>query len=127
MLLFGQHETSVLIELILKKPVSPSKTGAKNGLPNHIFYQEASSPVRAALHMHLFGDKRMTCADFLELRDNIDCRHIGHLTPQEVQAMELAKNVKITSTINGHAPIKKELSTCQSLLMSGPGVHTRCL
>ena len=113
----GQHEMSVLIELSLKKPVSPSKTGAKNShAPPHIKSRSPSSPARAALHKHLFGDKRMACADFRKHRDNIDCRHIGHLTPHEVQAMELAKNVKRTLTNNGHAPIKKELSTCQSLL-----------
>ena len=41
--------------------------------------------------MHLFGDNGMARADFLENRDNIDCRHIGHLTPLMVQAMEMGQ------------------------------------
>ena len=54
------------------------------------FVTSKSSPCACIL----FGDKRMACADFLENRDNIDCRRIGHLTPHKVQTMELAKNVK---------------------------------
>ena len=54
-------------------------------------WRGAPSPARATLHMHLFGDKRMVCADFLQNRDNIDCRHIGQLTPLMAQAMELGQ------------------------------------
>ena len=37
----------------------------------------------------------MSCADFRQNWDNIDYRHIDHLTLRKVQAMELAKHVKI--------------------------------
>ena len=36
----------------------------------------------------------MSCADFCQNWDNIDYRHINHLTLHTVQAMELAKHVK---------------------------------
>ena len=38
----------------------------------------------------------MSCADFRQNWDNIDYRHINHLTLHTVQALELAKHVKTT-------------------------------
>ena len=36
----------------------------------------------------------MSCADFRQNWDNVDYRHINHLTLHTMQAIELAKHVK---------------------------------
>ena len=40
------------------------------------------------------GTRGLAAQTSVKTRDNIDCRHVDHLSLNEVQAMELAKNVK---------------------------------
>ena len=76
-------------------------------------HKKQTSQTNQESALKLTGQHLTTLTHVHQNRDNIDCPHIGHLTPQKLQAMELAKNVKRTSTNNGHTLNKKELSTCR--------------
>ena len=63
----------------------------------------------------------MSCADFRQNWDNIDYRHINHLTLHTVQAMELAKHVKTQNSRDRDCLISQhfymiDISQCVSQL-----------
>ena len=74
----------------------------------------------------------MSCADFRQNWDNIDYRHINHLTLHTVQAMELAKHVKTLNSRDRDCLLSQhfymiDISQCVSRLAPGGLANMWCV